>query len=69
MECAFDSYWMANLLGFQYGSIPKTENWIGYESEGLCEWQAKHRPYFDMEYDATNDEGNICGLETNQVSC
>jgi hypothetical protein len=61
--CRYDSYFMTNLLTYKYGSIDKKANWIGYTSEGMCEWRAEHRFFFEPSHDAKYDDDNVCRLD------
>lgn len=67
--CRFDQYFMTRVLNFEYGSIPKKQNWFGLESRSLCQWEATYRDYFDENYDATRMETNICNIDVAYIEC
>jgi hypothetical protein len=60
---------MSKVLNFQYGSVPKQQNWFGLESGGLCLWSAGYRDFFNSSYDATLDETNVCKIDVPYTNC
>ena len=67
-SCMYDSYFLTNLLSFEYGAINKRANWVAYNSGGICEWPAQYHPYFDSEYNSSTEEGNRgCGEEESRT--